>query len=144
MELLPRTVWCRSKERRKGFIWCFFFFFFFHIGEKLAFDVIVCATGFTIVCWILTCCNPSKYWLVNGWQEEFPYTLRGTGPTIQEFNEEKGGPEGYLGTVVPHFPNFYMISGKYICIFNSIYHLLNMLNGCRTEHCYWIYVCLII
>lgn len=60
-------------------------------GQKLFFDVIVFATGFTI--------------------EEFPFTLRGTGPTIQEFYEEKGGPEAYLGTTVPQFPNFYMING---------------------------------
>jgi len=60
-------------------------------GEKLPFDVIVCATGFVI--------------------EEFPFVLRGTGPTIQQFYEAQAGPEAYLGTVVPEFPNFYMLSG---------------------------------
>jgi len=93
-------------------------------GETLPFDVIVCATGFTI--------------------EEFPFALRGTGPTIQQFYEEKGGPEAYLGTVVPQFPNFYMISGKtfFLLFFTPLspYILMGLLY--RTEHCYWIYICL--
>jgi hypothetical protein len=50
--------------------------------------------------------------MLNSTQEEFPFALRGTGPTIHQFYEEKGGPEAYLGITVPQFPNFYMISGK--------------------------------
>ena len=60
-----------------------------------------------------TLVTPQIVELVAYWQEKLPFALRGTGPTIQQFYEEKGGPEAYLGTVFPQFPNFYMISGKF-------------------------------
>ena len=50
-------------------------------------------------------------------QEEFPFALRGTGPTIQQFHKEKGGPEAYLGTTIPQFPNFYQINGTILLFF---------------------------
>ncbi|KAF8150056.1 FAD/NAD-binding domain-containing protein [Crassisporium funariophilum] len=63
-----------------------------HDGEALPFDVIICATGFII--------------------GEVPFTLTGSNQSsIQEFYASRGGPEAYLGTTVPGFPNFYHLSG---------------------------------
>ncbi|EKM83294.1 hypothetical protein AGABI1DRAFT_111719, partial [Agaricus bisporus var. burnettii JB137-S8] len=60
-------------------------------GDKLPFDVIIFATGFAA--------------------DKFPLDLRGTSGTIQEYFDEKDGPQSYLGTSYPDFPNFYTILG---------------------------------
>ncbi|KAF5327140.1 hypothetical protein D9619_004097 [Psilocybe cf. subviscida] len=61
-------------------------------GEALEFDVIGLATGFIA--------------------DQFPYTLRGSaGTTVQEFYSNNGGPQAYIGTTIPGFPNFYTIGG---------------------------------
>ncbi|KAJ6565930.1 hypothetical protein DFH09DRAFT_1034740 [Mycena vulgaris] len=61
-------------------------------GEKLAFDVIIFATGFTA--------------------DRYPLTVVGpTGKTVQEYYNSQGGPKAYLGTTVPGFPNLFMIGG---------------------------------
>jgi len=73
--------------------------------------------------------NPSNADPHTNWQEKFPFVLRGTGPTIQQFYEDRAGPEAYLGTVVPEFPNFYMLSGKW-CLFLELPHNHLYAHGC--------------
>ncbi|KAF7353947.1 hypothetical protein MVEN_01081000 [Mycena venus] len=61
-------------------------------GEKLSFDVIIFATGFTA--------------------DRYPLTVVGeTGKTVQQYYDSQGGPKAYLGTTVPGFPNLFMIAG---------------------------------
>ncbi|KAJ7020477.1 hypothetical protein C8F04DRAFT_1143915 [Mycena alexandri] len=61
-------------------------------GEKLLFDVIIFATGFTA--------------------DRYPLTIVGeTGKTVQEYYDSQGGPKAYLGTTVPSFPNLFLIGG---------------------------------
>ncbi|RDB25927.1 Baeyer-Villiger monooxygenase [Hypsizygus marmoreus] len=61
-------------------------------GEKLSFDTVILATGYSA--------------------DRYPLIVQGTkGQTIQEYHEQKGGPTAYLGTSVPGFPNFYVIGG---------------------------------
>ncbi|KAL4250060.1 FMO family protein [Abortiporus biennis] len=62
-------------------------------GTKMdKFDVIIFATGF----------NTANY----------PIAIRGrNGLWIQEYYDQKAGPQAYYGTTVPGFPNFFQISG---------------------------------
>ncbi|KAL4249901.1 FAD-binding Monooxygenase Superfamily protein [Abortiporus biennis] len=61
-------------------------------GEKMDFDVIVYATGFDTV--------------------EYPIPVRGcNGKTVQEYYDEKDGPQAYYGTALPGFPNFFVLFG---------------------------------
>ncbi|KAE9410004.1 putative monooxygenase [Gymnopus androsaceus JB14] len=60
-------------------------------GEKLPFDVIICATGFIT--------------------DQFPLHVKGTQNTIQEYYDAKGGPTAFLATTIPEFPNFFMLGG---------------------------------
>ncbi|KAJ6567001.1 hypothetical protein B0H19DRAFT_716653 [Mycena capillaripes] len=61
-------------------------------GEKLSFDVIIFATGFTT--------------------DRYPLNVVGdTGKTVQEYYDSQGGPKAYLGTTVPGFPNLFMVAG---------------------------------
>jgi len=60
-------------------------------GEKAPFDVIICATGFTT--------------------DTFPFPVRGVDSTIQEFYTKSDGPNAYLGTTVPGFPNYFQLMG---------------------------------
>ncbi|KAI0074670.1 FAD/NAD-P-binding domain-containing protein [Panus rudis PR-1116 ss-1] len=61
-------------------------------GEHLPFDVIILATGFVV--------------------DKFPFPVRGReGISIDEYNNQHGGPTAYLGTTVPGFPNFFMLGG---------------------------------
>ncbi|KAJ7684224.1 hypothetical protein DFH06DRAFT_1155057 [Mycena polygramma] len=61
-------------------------------GEKLAFDVIIFATGFTA--------------------DRYQLNIVGeTGKTVQEYYDSQGGPKAYLGTTVPGFPNLFLIAG---------------------------------
>ncbi|KAF8205375.1 hypothetical protein K438DRAFT_1670245 [Mycena galopus ATCC 62051] len=65
------------------------------LGEKLPFDVIIFATGFTA--------------------DEYPVKVVGSaGNTVQEYYNSQNGPKAYLGTTVPGFPNFFMIAGPNI------------------------------
>ncbi|KDR70333.1 hypothetical protein GALMADRAFT_76113, partial [Galerina marginata CBS 339.88] len=54
-------------------------------------DVIIFATGFAA--------------------DYYPLPIRGKTQTIQEYYEKAGGPKAYLGTVVPGFPNFFVVYG---------------------------------
>ncbi|KAJ6470531.1 FAD/NAD-P-binding domain-containing protein [Mycena sanguinolenta] len=64
-------------------------------GEKLLFDVVIFATGFTA--------------------DTYPIKIVGeAGKTVQEYYESQNGPKAYLGTTVPGFPNFFMIGGPNI------------------------------
>ncbi|KAF8888349.1 hypothetical protein BD779DRAFT_1611364 [Infundibulicybe gibba] len=61
-------------------------------GEKLCFDVIIFATGFTA--------------------DKYPINIRGSkGMSVQDYYDSQMGPKAYLGTSVPGFPNFFMVSG---------------------------------
>ncbi|KAF8888350.1 hypothetical protein BD779DRAFT_1672411 [Infundibulicybe gibba] len=61
-------------------------------GEKLAFDVMIFATGFIV--------------------DRYPINVRGSkGMTVQDYYDSQRGPRAYLGTSVPGFPNFFMLSG---------------------------------
>ncbi|KAF7360682.1 hypothetical protein MVEN_00800000 [Mycena venus] len=64
-------------------------------GDKLPFDVIIFATGFTA--------------------DRYPIQVIGEeGNTVQEYYDSQNGPKAYLGTTVPGFPNFFMIAGPNI------------------------------
>ncbi|KDQ34170.1 hypothetical protein PLEOSDRAFT_1031458 [Pleurotus ostreatus PC15] len=61
-------------------------------GQKIDLDVIILATGFVA--------------------DEYAIPIRGlNGQTIQEYYDAYGAPRAYLGTTLPGFPNFYMLSG---------------------------------
>ncbi|THU85879.1 FAD/NAD(P)-binding domain-containing protein [Dendrothele bispora CBS 962.96] len=60
-------------------------------GERKPFDVLIFATGFVT--------------------DDFPLYVRGTKETVREYYAHEGGPKAYLGTTVPGFPNFFLISG---------------------------------
>ncbi|KAJ7184662.1 hypothetical protein C8R46DRAFT_464998 [Mycena filopes] len=61
-------------------------------GQKLSFDVIIFATGFTA--------------------DRFPLKIVGNaGKTVQEYYDSQGGPKAYLGTTIPSFPNLFLIAG---------------------------------
>lgn len=45
-------------------------------------------------------------------QDEYAIPIRGLNDqTIQEYYDAYGAPRAYLGTTLPGFPNFYMLSG---------------------------------
>ncbi|KAH8984126.1 FAD/NAD-P-binding domain-containing protein [Lactarius akahatsu] len=60
-------------------------------GDKVPVDVIVYGTGFVT--------------------DNYPMNLRGPRGTLKEYNDAHGGPQAYLGTTVPGFPNFFMMQG---------------------------------
>ncbi|KAF7359005.1 hypothetical protein MSAN_01241200 [Mycena sanguinolenta] len=62
-------------------------------GEKLSFDVLIFATGFTA--------------------DRYPLHVVGnTSPkTVQDYYDSQGGPKAYLGTTVPGFPNLFLLAG---------------------------------
>ncbi|KAJ7334902.1 hypothetical protein DFH08DRAFT_785005 [Mycena albidolilacea] len=61
-------------------------------GEKLTFDVLIFATGFTA--------------------DRYPLTVVGDkGKTVQDYYDSQGGPKAYLGTTVPGFQNLFLIAG---------------------------------
>ncbi|KAJ7127550.1 hypothetical protein C8R43DRAFT_696039 [Mycena crocata] len=61
-------------------------------GEKLPFDVIIFATGFTA--------------------DSFPLHLVGaTRKTVQQYYDSQGGPKAYLGVTIPGFPNLFILGG---------------------------------
>ncbi|KAF8888357.1 hypothetical protein BD779DRAFT_1440214 [Infundibulicybe gibba] len=61
-------------------------------GEKLPFDVMIFATGFTV--------------------DRYPINVRGSkGTSVQDYYDSENGPKAYIGTSVPGFPNFFMVSG---------------------------------
>jgi len=61
-------------------------------GEKLPFDVIVCATGFVA--------------------DRYPIPIRGrNNETVQEYYDKTGGPNAYLGMTIPSFPNLFFLAG---------------------------------
>ncbi|TFK40445.1 hypothetical protein BDQ12DRAFT_734413 [Crucibulum laeve] len=52
----------------------------------------------------------SRIWYLP--PDKFPVDIRGCkGTSIQEYYEFEGGPKAHLGTTIPGFPNFYMLSG---------------------------------
>ncbi|KAG7091914.1 hypothetical protein E1B28_008309 [Marasmius oreades] len=60
-------------------------------GEHLPFDVIIFATGYI--------------------GDDYPLYVKGVSETVQEYYARKGGPMAYYGTVLPGFPNFFVIGG---------------------------------
>ena len=119
------------------FIWCFL------VGEILPFDVIVCATGFTIVCLQFEYSpNPTGCWTRNRltgrvyirapWHWSYHSTI------LWRERRTRGLPWNCFSSI----SQFYMISGKTF-FFHSIITFILMALLYRTEHYYWIYVCLI-
>ncbi|KAG7096480.1 hypothetical protein E1B28_003911 [Marasmius oreades] len=60
-------------------------------GDKLPFEVLIFATGFI--------------------SDDYPLHVKGTLETVKEFYDRNGGPTAYMGTTLPGFPNFYMLTG---------------------------------
>jgi len=61
-------------------------------GENMAFDVVIFATGFTA--------------------DDYPFPVRGVkGNTIRDYYAANKGPTAYMGTTIPGFPNYYILSG---------------------------------
>jgi hypothetical protein len=52
--------------------------------------------------------------LISVLQDRYFIDVRGSAnKTVQEFYEEQGGPEAYLGSTLPGFPNFMLIQGAF-------------------------------
>jgi hypothetical protein len=48
-------------------------------------------------------------------QNTYPIPVNGVdGRTVQQYYDSKGGPEAYLGTCLPGFPNFFLLGGMSI------------------------------
>ena len=77
-----------------------------YLGEKVPVDVIIYGTGFVTVRTILLGQQHS-----DSRQDNYPMNLHGPGGTLKEYNDAHGGPQAYLGTTVPGFPNFFMMQG---------------------------------
>ncbi|KAF4615529.1 hypothetical protein D9613_003507 [Agrocybe pediades] len=60
-------------------------------GETIPLDVLIFATGFAA--------------------DVYPLKIRGPHQTIQDYYEESEGPQAYMGTTAPGFPNFFTIFG---------------------------------
>ncbi|KAJ7232049.1 hypothetical protein B0H12DRAFT_1029168, partial [Mycena haematopus] len=62
-------------------------------GEKLSFDVLIFATGFTA--------------------DRYPLRVVGdtSTKTVQDYYDSQGGPKAYFGITVPGFPNLFMLGG---------------------------------
>lgn len=45
-------------------------------------------------------------------QDVFSLPVYGRSKSIQRYFDEKKGPQAYLGTVIPGFPNFFTILGE--------------------------------
>ncbi|KAF9442531.1 FAD/NAD(P)-binding domain-containing protein [Macrolepiota fuliginosa MF-IS2] len=60
-------------------------------GEKISFDIIIFATGYAA--------------------DKFPLKVHGIRGSIQDYFVENNGPQAYLGTTFPGFPNFFTILG---------------------------------
>ena len=69
-------------------------------------DVIIYGTGFVTVRAILLGQQHS-----NPRQDNYPLNVSGPRGTLREYNDAHGGPQAYLGTTVPGFPNFFMMQG---------------------------------
>jgi cation diffusion facilitator CzcD-associated flavoprotein CzcO len=81
-------------------------------GEKLSFDVIIFATGFTAVSAGATQNKPDRKLTNARRQDHYPLSVIGdTGKTVQEYYDSQGGPKAYLGTTVPGFPNLFILAG---------------------------------
>ena len=76
------------------------------LGEKVPVDVIVYGTGFVTVRTILLDQQHS-----DPRQDNYPLNVRGPRGTLKEYNDAHGGPQAYLGTTIPGFPNFFMMQG---------------------------------
>ena len=77
-----------------------------YLGGKVPVDVIIYGTGFVTVRTILLCQQHS-----DSRQDNYPMNLHGPRGTLKEYNDAHGGPQAYLGTTVPGFPNFFMMQG---------------------------------
>ena len=83
----------------------------FALGGLLRFDVIILATGYATVRFPV-----SVLWLANNvfQQDKYPLIVRGAGgQTVQEYHDNQEGPTAYLGTCIPGFPNFFLLSGMW-------------------------------
>ncbi|KAL4250045.1 FAD-binding Monooxygenase Superfamily protein [Abortiporus biennis] len=61
-------------------------------GIKMSFDVIIYATGFDMM--------------------NYPLAIRGRNNiSMKEYYNQKGGPQAYYGTMLPEFPNLYILCG---------------------------------
>ena len=58
-------------------------------------------------------------------QDYYPFPVRGRTQTIQEYYEESEGAKAYLGTTIPGFPNFFVISGipYSVLLLNRVEHM---------------------
>jgi hypothetical protein len=81
-------------------------------GGDIPFDVVIYATGFKVVRNKFGIRLYLERQLTVSLQDEYPLSIRGiNGQTIQDYFKSKAGPQAYMGTNVPGFPNFYMILG---------------------------------
>ncbi|KAF8209463.1 hypothetical protein K438DRAFT_1960460 [Mycena galopus ATCC 62051] len=61
-------------------------------GQKLPFDVLIFATGFTA--------------------DRFPlHVVNEKGISVQDYYDKEGGPKAYMGVTVPGFPNLFLLAG---------------------------------
>jgi cation diffusion facilitator CzcD-associated flavoprotein CzcO len=77
----------------------------------MTFDVIIFATGFSVVMTLFL--SPiiitTDHFLYT--QGQYPFPVHGINGTIQDYYVQKNGPTAYMGTTMPGFPNFYLLSG---------------------------------
>ena len=77
-------------------------------GKEHEFDVIVCATGFM----------PNDFLV--------PMEVRGRGGKTVEELWAKDGARAYLGTMIPGFPNLFMVYGPYMNPFGNGFGVIEM------------------
>ncbi|KAF8266688.1 hypothetical protein EI94DRAFT_1584413, partial [Lactarius quietus] len=87
-------------------------------GTFFPVDVIIYGTGFVTVRAILLDQQQS-----DPRQDNYPMNLRGPRGTLKGYNDAHGGPQAYLGTTVPGFPNFFMMQGMSIIALNFVSRL---------------------
>lgn len=83
-------------------------------GVVIPLDVIIFGTGYSIVCHFIQMNHESLAthysWFIK---ESASLNVQGSsGNTIGEYYESKGGPQAYLGSCIPGFPNLFTVLGK--------------------------------
>ena len=83
-------------------------------GAVMPLDVIIFGTGYSLVRHLI-CMNYefSTTHHSSFIKEPSSLNVQGSGGnTIHEYFESKGGPQAYLGTCIPGFPNLFTLLGK--------------------------------
>lgn len=73
------------------------------------------------------------------WQDDYPFPVRGVkGNTIRDYYAANKGPTAYMGTTIPGFPNYYILSGT-IVFYKHCSPSLKVIR--RSQYCHRTRVC---